>query len=111
MQMYGLCRMASQIRSHIFTINMPITLIRDVAGFRKNGAPILVEKKDFKNNELIVYEPDSKQVNYTGIAGPFYYFFATPYTQTLLLLDHKDSVDSETAFGVGKQAMDMDIDE
>ena len=53
----------------------------------------------------------NKSTYYTGIAGAFYYFFVTPYTQTLLLLDHKDSVDSETAFGVSKQAMDMDIDE
>nr|GEY24637.1 hypothetical protein [Tanacetum cinerariifolium] len=88
--------------THIFTINTPITSIRDVAGFRKNGEPLIVKKKGFKENELIVYEPNSKQINYTGIAGPFYEFFVAPYTQTLLLLDHKDSVDSETAIGTGK---------
>ncbi|GKD74454.1 putative F-box domain-containing protein, partial [Tanacetum coccineum] len=85
--------------THIFTINTPITWIRDVAGFRKNGEPIIVKKKGLKEKELIVYEPNSKQINYTGIAGPFCYFFASPYTQTLLLLDHKDSVDSETELG------------
>ncbi|GJV37846.1 putative F-box domain-containing protein [Tanacetum coccineum] len=88
--------------THIFTINTPITSIRDVAGFRKNGEPLIVKKKGLNENELIVYEPNSKQINYTGIAGPFYKFFVTPYTQTLLLLDHKDSVDSETAIGTGK---------
>nr|GEY84779.1 hypothetical protein [Tanacetum cinerariifolium] len=85
--------------THIFTINMPITSIRDVAGFRNNGGPILVEKKDLKETELIVYEPNSKQINSTGIAGPFDYFFVSPYTQTLLLLDHKDSI------GIGKQGI------
>ncbi|GKA63410.1 putative F-box domain-containing protein [Tanacetum coccineum] len=82
--------------THIFTINTPIKSIRDVAGFRKNGETIIEKKKGLKEKELIVYEPNSKQINYTGIAGPFGYFFVTPYTQTLLLLDHKDSVDSRT---------------
>ncbi|GKF68737.1 hypothetical protein Tco_0198416, partial [Tanacetum coccineum] len=93
---------------HIFTINMPITWIRDVAGFRKNGAPLLLKKKALKENELIVYEPNSKQINHTGIAGAFHYFFASPYTQTLLLLDHKDSVDSDTSIGIGKQGVDIE---
>ncbi|GJW10834.1 reverse transcriptase domain-containing protein [Tanacetum coccineum] len=83
----------------IFTIDTPITFIRDVAGFRKNGAPLLLKKKAVIQNELIVYDPKSKQINHTGIAGAFYYFFASPYTQTLLLLDHKDSVNSETELG------------
>ncbi|GJW90875.1 putative F-box domain-containing protein [Tanacetum coccineum] len=90
--------------THIFTINTPITSsIGDVAGFRNNGEPIIAEKKGLKESELIVYEPNSKQINSTGIAGPFCYFFASPYTQTLLLLDHKDSVDSETPIRIGKQ--------
>ncbi|GKA36266.1 putative F-box domain-containing protein [Tanacetum coccineum] len=84
----------------IFTIHTPITSISDVAGFRMNGAPLLSKKKSLKERELIVYEPNSKQINYTGIAGPFGYFLASPYTPTLLLLDHKHSVDSDTA---GKQ--------
>ncbi|GJT33474.1 3-ketoacyl-CoA thiolase 2, peroxisomal-like protein [Tanacetum coccineum] len=89
---------------NIFTINTPITSsIGDVAGFRNNGEPIIAEKKGLKESELIVYEPNSKQINSTGIAGPFCYFFASPYTQTLLLLDHKDSVDSETPIRIGKQ--------
>lgn len=104
--------------THIFTINVRISSIGQVAGFRKNGAPLLVKKKALrrqiagfrkngaprlvkkralKGNQLIVYEPNSKQINYTGITGPFSHFFASHYTQTLLLLDHKDSVDSETA--------------
>ncbi|GKD03811.1 hypothetical protein Tco_1178785, partial [Tanacetum coccineum] len=79
----------------IFTIDTLITFIRDVVGFRKNGAPLLLKKKAVIQNELIVYDPKSKQINHTGISEAFYYFFASPYTQTLLLLDHKDSVNSE----------------
>lgn len=77
---------------------MPITSIRNVAGFRKNGAPLLVKKKALEGNQLIVYEPNSKQINCTGITGPFSLFFT-------------DSVDSETAIGIGKQEIDMNIEE
>ncbi|MFS7999887.1 hypothetical protein Hanom_Chr12g01171911 [Helianthus anomalus] len=56
-----------------------------ITGFRKNGQPILGG-----DGELEVYEPDSKQLNGLGVYG--YVFKMASYTESLLLLNHPDSI-------------------
>ncbi|GKF82738.1 hypothetical protein Tco_0244394, partial [Tanacetum coccineum] len=72
----------------IFTIKKRHASIRGVLGFRKTGEPLIEKKKDIDEDELFVYESNSQQFRFTGIAGGLSSFFVRPYMQILLLLDH-----------------------
>nr|XP_043632991.1 F-box protein At3g07870-like [Erigeron canadensis] len=75
----------------LYCIYVPATLIRTTLGFRKNGAPIIELENvsdDFFNieNELSIYDPESKSITHIGIHGLEGKFFAHSYKETLLLL-------------------------
>nr|GEX01920.1 hypothetical protein [Tanacetum cinerariifolium] len=75
----------------LYTIDMPSENIISVLGFRKNGEPIIEIKRDKNESEIIVYEPNTYRIRYTGIVGQLGTFFASSYIETLLLLDHEDN--------------------
>ncbi|GKA51876.1 putative F-box domain-containing protein, partial [Tanacetum coccineum] len=77
--------------TRLYTIDMPAENIVFVLGFRKSGEPIIEIKRDKKESEIIVYEPNTYQIRYTGIVGQLGTFFASSYIETLLLLDHEDN--------------------
>ncbi|KAJ0567188.1 hypothetical protein HanIR_Chr06g0281931 [Helianthus annuus] len=65
--------------------------VDSMIGFRKNGQPIMDHSKTRGfDGELEVYEPCSKRINGLEIYG--WAFMMTFYTESLLLLNHSDSV-------------------
>ncbi|KAJ0555359.1 putative F-box associated domain, type 1 [Helianthus annuus] len=65
--------------------------VDSMIGFRKNGQPIMDHSKTRGFDcELKVYEPCSKRINGLGIYGSA--FMMTSYTESLLLLNHSDSL-------------------
>ncbi|XP_076897279.1 F-box/kelch-repeat protein At3g06240-like [Bidens hawaiensis] len=61
-----------------------------VIGFRKNGQPIVNLRDGSLENELQVYEPSSEQMNGIGIYSSL--CDMVNYTESLLLLNHSDSI-------------------
>nr|GEW90431.1 hypothetical protein [Tanacetum cinerariifolium] len=72
----------------IFTINSPNTPIRDLLGFTESGEPVFVKETKLNEDELFVYEPNSKQIKSTGIFGALNSFSLCSYAETLLVRDH-----------------------
>ncbi|KAJ0903547.1 putative F-box domain-containing protein [Helianthus annuus] len=75
----------------LFTLTDVDVDVDSMIGFRKNGQPIIDHSKTRGFDcELKVYEPCSKRINGLGIYGSA--FMMTSYTESLLLLNHSDSV-------------------
>ncbi|MFS8006075.1 putative F-box associated domain, type 1 [Helianthus anomalus] len=65
--------------------------VNSMIGFRKNGQPIMDRMKTGGyDGELEVYEPCSERINGLGIYGSA--FMMTSYKESLLLLNHSDSI-------------------
>ncbi|KAF5802668.1 putative F-box domain-containing protein [Helianthus annuus] len=71
----------------LFTVNYD--RVNRMIGFRKNGQPI-VDRTGGYDGELEVYEPCSERINGLGIYGSA--FMMTSYKESLLLLNHSDSI-------------------
>ncbi|KAM7495146.1 hypothetical protein LguiB_029755 [Lonicera macranthoides] len=65
----------------LFTIDLPGSLKKTVR-FRKNGEVIL----SLRNNELVSYDPNSRQIRDFGIVGNIRSFYVDTYLETLSLL-------------------------
>lgn len=81
----------------LYTINPPDESIKNVLGFRKNGAPIVQVEEDDDDYEddwimvaIAIYEPESKHIRKIGIYGIEDSVFLTSYIETLLLLTMPD---------------------
>ncbi|KAL8239977.1 hypothetical protein R6Q59_016544 [Mikania micrantha] len=65
-----------------------------IVGFRKNGQPLIKKKMPRPHGggypELLVYEPNSEHAIGVGIFGSV--FMTASYTESLLLLNHPDSI-------------------
>lgn len=61
-----------------------------ITGFRKNGQPIIKDQTGRRDSELEVYDPCSERINGLGIYGSA--FMMTSYTESLLLVNHSDSI-------------------
>ncbi|MFS7927911.1 putative F-box domain-containing protein [Helianthus anomalus] len=73
----------------LFTVND--VRVNSMIGFRKNGQPIMDRTKTHGyDGELEVYELCSERINGLGIYGSD--FMMTSYTESLLLLNHSDSI-------------------
>ncbi|XP_076909157.1 uncharacterized protein LOC143566304 [Bidens hawaiensis] len=72
----------------LFTITNK-SLCYNVIGFRKNGQPV-IERDVSLEKELEVYDPDSNNMKGIGIYGMC--FGMVNYTESLLLLNHSDSI-------------------
>ncbi|GKD66305.1 putative F-box domain-containing protein [Tanacetum coccineum] len=88
--------------TRLYTIDMPAENIVSVLGFRKSGEPIIEMKRDKNESEIIVYQPNTYQIRYTGIVGQLGTFFVSSYIETLLLLDLEDN-DNVVDYGAFKR--------
>ncbi|XP_076921308.1 F-box/kelch-repeat protein At3g23880-like [Bidens hawaiensis] len=76
----------------LFTVKNNSLCYIGVIGFRKNGQPIVVPSDEYLSleSELQVYEPSSEQMNGIGIYSLL--VDMVNYTESLLLLNHSDSI-------------------
>ncbi|KAM0045019.1 putative F-box domain-containing protein [Helianthus debilis subsp. tardiflorus] len=73
----------------LFTVKAPNSF--SIIGFRKNGQLIIDQMRfHMHDRELEVYEPELKHKNGLGIYGSG--FSMASYTESLLLLNHHDSI-------------------
>lgn len=93
-QFYEVWKMENDVSksfTQLYNINKLDDLVTKLLGFRKNGELIMTTIDDCEESgELLVYEPDSKQINYVGVLGDCDLFFVSSYTESLLLLDQKE---------------------
>nr|GEZ51469.1 hypothetical protein [Tanacetum cinerariifolium] len=73
----------------LFTIGAPLYYI---LGFRKSGEPILKTVKELGESSVDVYDPSSEQIKNLEIYREKGLYFMDSYKQSLLLLDHSDSL-------------------
>ena len=89
---YGVWMMENgDLKSFIKLYTITAKEIVDVFGFRKSGEVLIEAAKRFsseEDSELLVYDPKSEHVDFTGISAKESSFFVSAYTETLLLLDH-----------------------
>lgn len=83
MKEYGVAKSWSKL----FTISLPGTLRRTI-GFRKNGEVIL----SLSHNELVSYEPNTRQIKDLGIQGNIRSFYTDTYVETLVLLKGQNGI-------------------
>ncbi|GJT87610.1 putative F-box domain-containing protein [Tanacetum coccineum] len=65
--------------------NKPDVTILSVLGYRKSGEPLVKVRTNKKEDyELLVYDPKSEHIDYTGISAKASSFFVSAYTETLV---------------------------
>ncbi|KAJ9551177.1 hypothetical protein OSB04_015222 [Centaurea solstitialis] len=74
----------------LFTIDPPDTYVSETLGFRESGEPVIEIYEMHRTSALSVYEPGSGDIMKLGICGKYDSFYASSYTESLLLLDHED---------------------
>ncbi|GKA83669.1 probable galacturonosyltransferase 7 isoform X2 [Tanacetum coccineum] len=77
----------------LFTIGAPVYLDK-ILGFKKNGEIIFKTRNEAERLRAVldVYDPRSQQIKNLGISGVDVSFFMGSYKESLLLLDHLDSL-------------------
>ncbi|GJX54587.1 putative pentatricopeptide repeat-containing protein [Tanacetum coccineum] len=64
-----------------------------VCGIKNNGEVVMeLDDNNYEESRIEIYEPLSGQTTSVGIRGKRHTFYARSYMETLLLLDHSDSI-------------------